>query len=78
MWPFRLFTSHPEDIGETYAVHLAHAAGFGIRMMIGGLACIVHGVFPFLFVKTGSTQVTALHDKMKNRSKVVDRNQADA
>ena len=65
----RLFTEHPKAVGETYWQHLAHATGFGVRMILGGAACILHGVLPFLFVKTGSRQIETLHGKM-----VVNRN----
>ena len=67
----KAFTEHPASIGETYWQHFAHASGFGIRMVLGGLACILHGLLPFLFVKTGSRQITTLHDRMViNRSKM--------
>lgn len=60
----RLFTQHPESVGETYAEHFGMASGFGIRMILGGLACLVHGVLPFLFTKTGSRIITDLHGRM--------------
>ncbi|MEP5938385.1 MAG: DUF6356 family protein [Erythrobacter sp.] len=67
----RFFTEHPRSIGETYGEHLQHATGFGLRMMAGGLACILHGLLPFLFVKTGSKQIETLHGKMVvSRSKL--------
>lgn len=60
----RLFTEHPASVGETYGEHLAMASGFGLRMIAGGLACLVHGLLPFLFVRTGSAQIARLHDTM--------------
>jgi hypothetical protein len=67
------FTAHPAAVGESYLDHLRSAAGFGARMLLGGLACLVHGVLPFLFVRTGSTIVLGLHDRM-----VVDRQRPHA
>lgn len=64
MEPARLFTDHPASVGETYGEHLAMASGFGLRMIAGGLACLVHGLLPFLFVRTGSAQIAQLHDTM--------------
>lgn len=67
----KAFTQHPASVGETYGQHLRQASGFGGRLIIAGLACLLHGVFPFLFVKTGSRQIVHLHDKMvTNRSKI--------
>lgn len=60
----KLLTEHPASVGESYREHLVHASGFGVRMVIGGLACILHGLLPFLFVRTGSKQVAVLHDRM--------------
>jgi hypothetical protein len=59
-----LLRDHPASVGETYGEHLRHATGFGLRMVLGGLACIAHGILPFLFVRTGSKQVTTLHQQM--------------
>jgi hypothetical protein len=67
----KAFTEHPASVGETYGDHLVHATGFGVRMVLGGLACMLHGLLPFLFVKTGSEQIETLHGKMiVNRSKL--------
>lgn len=59
-----LFTQHPASVGESYGAHLVVAASFGVRMILGGLACLIHAVLPFLFVRTGSVQISALHDTM--------------
>ncbi len=59
-----LFTAHPATVGETYGQHLGQASRFGIRMIFGGLACLLHGLLPFLFVRTGSTTISELHTRM--------------
>ena len=64
MTTLRLFTDHPESVGESYTEHLFTAMGFGTRMMLTGIACMVHALLPFLFVKTGSQQISALYDRM--------------
>ena len=38
-----LFTDHPASVGETYAQHLGSASFFGSRMILAGLACMLHG-----------------------------------
>ncbi len=64
MNPVKLFTAHPASVGESYGEHLAMASGFGIRMVLGGFACMIHGLLPFLFVRTGSQQISTLHGAM--------------
>lgn len=59
-----LFTEHPRSVGETYLEHMGMAGGFGGRLLVAGLACLVHAVLPFLFTKTGSRAITELHDRM--------------
>ena len=59
-----LFTEHPATVGESYGQHLGHASRFGFRMILGGLACLVHGLLPFLFVRTGSATINELHARM--------------
>ena len=60
----RAFTEHPASVGESYSEHLGRAACFGARMIFAGVACLVHGVLPFLFVRTGSRAITELNDRM--------------
>lgn len=59
-----LFNDHPSSVGETYGEHLAMASGFGFKMVLGGLACLVHGLLPFLFTRTGSETIGDLHARM--------------
>jgi hypothetical protein len=63
----KLFTEHPESVGETYGEHLVHATGFGVRMVGAGLACMLHALLPFIFVKTGSQAINELHARMSRR-----------
>jgi len=58
------FTEHPATVGETYGQHFQSALGFSIRMIGGGLACMVHAAFPFLFESTGSATIRSLYDRM--------------
>ncbi len=60
----RAFTGHPASVGESYAEHLFRAAYFGTRMVFAGIACLVHGLLPFLFVRTGSRAIAELNDRM--------------
>ena len=58
------FTQHPHEVGETYGEHFAVASSFGAAMLLGGLACLVHAVLPFLCTKTGSGTIRRLHERM--------------
>lgn len=69
----RLFTEHPASVDETYGEHMVAAAGFSVHMLLGSLACLVHALLPFLFVRTGSRIIDRLHDRM-----VVNRNRKRA
>lgn len=70
-------TEHLTEVGETYPQHFVKAVGFGIAMVAGGLACLVHAVFPFLFVTTGSSCIRRLHRRMEDRrASMVDRRDA--
>jgi hypothetical protein len=60
----RAFTEHPASVGESYSEHLFRAVYFGTRMVFAGVACLVHGVLPFLFVRTGSRAIAELNDRM--------------
>jgi uncharacterized protein DUF6356 len=58
------FTRHPAAVGETYGEHLAFASGVGGRLIVAGVACLLHGIFPFLFERTGSRTIIDLHARV--------------
>jgi Family of unknown function (DUF6356) len=60
----RLFTEHPESVGETYGEHMVRASCFGGRMVVAGLACMMHALLPFIFVRTGSQAIEELNARM--------------
>ena len=62
------FTRHPSEVGESYGEHFAAASSFGLRMIAGGLACLVHAVFPFWFERTGSRTTCELHRRLHQRA----------
>ena len=59
-----LFTAHPASVDETYSEHLGVALSFARTLLGASLACFVHGVFPNLFVNTGSTMIAGLNRRM--------------
>ena len=66
----KLFCEHPNSVGETYFEHLGMAFGFGAKMIFGGIACLLHGLFPFLCVKAGSNAINELHHRMVTHRRV--------
>jgi hypothetical protein len=69
-----LFTEHPASVGESYLQHLRTAFGFALRMWIGGAACFVHALFPFLCMRTGSDCIAELNERMvRNRRRALGR-----
>lgn len=66
------FTQHPCEIGESYGGHFVNASAFGLRMLAGGLAVLIHAVLPFLFVNTGSRTMDKLHRRMTRRAAQAD------
>jgi hypothetical protein len=58
------FTAHPATVGESYGEHLVMATSFGCRMALAGAACMLHGLLPFLFVRTGSRAIAELNQRM--------------
>ena len=60
----KLFLDHPADLGETYGEHMREASGFGLAMLGGGIACLIHAVVPGLFKTRGSATIAALHERL--------------
>ena len=58
------FTEHPASVGETYGEHLASAWSFSGRLAVAAGACFIHGLMPFLCLRTGSGIIRELHGRM--------------
>jgi hypothetical protein len=63
----KLFLEHPEAVGETYRVHQRQAFSFGSAMLLGAIACFMHGLVPAWFRCTASTTIARLHERMRTR-----------
>ena len=63
----RLFFDHPRSLGMSWSRHGAGAVAIGLKMIGGGLACLVHAVVPVLFTETAGRTVSGLHDYMARR-----------
>jgi hypothetical protein len=61
----KLFLDHPRSLGETYWQHQRRALRFGVQMIGGGVACVMHAVLPAVFVHTASGTVQRLYDEMR-------------
>ncbi len=61
------FTKHPKEVGESYGRHFVAATSFGIRLIGAGAACILHGIFPFMFTNTGSNTIRQMHSGLVKR-----------
>ena len=54
-------TEHLRSINKSYYVHLKDAFYYGLRLLIGGLAAIIHAIFPFILTSVASDTVNDLH-----------------
>lgn len=63
----KLFTEHPEDVGETYLEHMLNALRFALVLLCLTLAGIVHSIFPFFFEKTVSEGIKDLNRILEDR-----------
>ena len=64
----KLFTHHPNSINETYFGHMSQAFYFGFKMIISGLAALIHAVFPFIFEATASNSAREIIREIDQRA----------
>ena len=63
----KLFTEHPQDVGESYLMHAAWAIIFSLHLLFAGVVCFIHAIFPFLFENTASSIAEWILDVSSNR-----------
>jgi hypothetical protein len=59
-----LLLEHPRALGESYWQHQRRATRFGATLVGAGAACLIHGLVPGFFPKTGSSAVKSLYEQM--------------
>ena len=60
------FTEHPHERGETYFEHMRAAWKAIYTLKVIELQCLVHSVFPFLYIDALSSKIKCL-EKIANR-----------
>lgn len=66
-----IFQRHPCSVGQSYSEHFGFASLMGIEMVFGGIWCLIHAVFPFLFENTASDIVTQINERCKKRKEII-------
>ncbi len=61
------FRHHPSETNETYVQHLWFTTKTSLRFVVLSLLLFVHGVFPFIFVRTVSSQIERIYLMMRSR-----------
>ena len=63
----RVFTEHPTQTGETYLEHLWFTIRIALRFLFVSAVLLTHGLFPFLFTRTASSQIERVYVIMRSR-----------
>ena len=50
------------ELNETYHQHMRISFKIGFRMLVTGVFCLIHGLIPGLFKKTGSNQIAKMYE----------------
>ena len=53
---------HLNEVNETYFQHMVIDIKIGLTMLVTGVICLIHGLIPGLFKKTGSNQIAKMYD----------------
>lgn len=66
----RAFTEHPATANETYWQHWWFTFRMSCRLIYTGIALLIHGIFPFFFVRTASLQIAYMYGVMRKRMNI--------
>ena len=65
----RAFRDHPASVGETYLEHMAFAGWFASKLLLAGVAALIHAVLPALFATTAGDQIRELYHLIEARNR---------
>ena len=57
---------HLEDVRMGYFTHLKNALYYSFESCTSGIIFLIHGLYPDIFVTTGSTKITNLSKRIAN------------
>ena len=69
---FKAFNEHPNHAGQTYVQHLLFTINMAGKMCFTSIILLVHGVLPFLFTRTASTNFKNMNQTLQDRVHKVD------
>ena len=58
---------HLNEVNETYLQHMIVAFKIGFTMLLTGIFCLIHGLVPGLFKKTGSNQISKMYEMVSRK-----------
>jgi len=59
---FKDSQEHLNEVNETYLQHMRIAFKIGFTMVATGFCCLIHGLIPGFFKKTGSNQIAKMYE----------------
>ncbi|MDP6169535.1 MAG: DUF6356 family protein [Candidatus Marinimicrobia bacterium] len=62
-----IFKEHPNSVGETYIQHMKKAIVYSIKLAMASVCCMIHSLFPFLFLDTASRISKKIYDDVQYR-----------
>jgi Family of unknown function (DUF6356) len=71
----RVFLAHPRTVGESYLQHSAFALRIGSRLLLAGMAALVHAIVPCLCESTASRIILAMNAEIVARRAKADQSQ---
>jgi hypothetical protein len=74
----RVFLAHPRTVDESYLEHCCFAARIGSRLLLAGMAAMVHAIVPCLCETTASRIVLAMNSDIVARRAKANQSQAAA
>jgi hypothetical protein len=73
----RIFLAHPRTVGESYLEHSVFALRIGLRLVLAGMAALLHAIVPSLCETTASRIILAMNaDILARRAKANQMQQA--
>lgn len=63
------FRAHLDDVGESYLAHARVACGLAARCLGTAVLLLLHALFPWWFVRSGSERIRAMAALIERRDR---------
>ena len=68
-----MYFKHLDDVKQTYTEHFLDSFHYFFTSLKASLYFLIHGMYPDIFITSGSTQIRLLYKEIEEKYKIINK-----